>query len=107
MSENFLIDNNFKNVKRLVQIGFKFNIACMFAMNGTLKKGKKSFYLYLFPLENFALLNDDTSDVNNPNFFSDTCRTWNELLDALVRRKAITQNAAQKIRDNYKGEDNE
>ena len=107
MSENFLIDNHCKNVKRLVQIGFEFDNASAFSMNGTMTKRKKSFYLHLFPIDGIALLNDDTSDVSSPNFISDTCRTWNELLDALVQRKAITQNAAQKIRDNYKGEDDE
>ena len=100
MSENFLIDNHCKNVKRLVQIGFEFDNASAFSMNGTMTKRKKSFYLHLFPIDGIALLNDDTSDVSSPNFMSDTCITWNELLDALVRRKAITQKAAQRIREN-------
>ena len=95
MSENFLIDNHCENVKKLVEIGFEFDDTSAFSMNGTLTKKKKSFYLHLFPLDGIALLSDDTSDVKSPDFMSDTCRTWDELLNALVRRKAITKKVAQ------------
>ncbi len=95
MSENFLVDNHCENVKKLVEMGFEFDNTSAFSMNGTLTKKKKSFYLHLFPLDGIALLNDDTSDVKSLDFMSDTCRTWNELLNALVRRKAITKKVAQ------------
>ena len=93
MSKNFLIDNDCENVRRLVQMGFEFDDASAFSMNGTLTKRKKSFHLHLFPLDGIAILSDSLH-----NYQSDNCLTWDELLDALVRRKAITKKAAQKAR---------
>lgn len=98
MSENFLIDNHCENVKRLAQLGFEFSEASAFMMFGMMQKIKRTFSITALPIDGIAILREDTADIGSEDFSSDQCYAWNELLDALVRRKAISKKTAMKYK---------
>lgn len=99
MGENFLTDNHCRNVKRLARMGFEFNNPSAFMMDGKMTKRNRTFSITLLPIDGVALLSEATADIGSQDFFSDNCFTWDALLDALLRRKAIGEKTAMKYRN--------
>ncbi len=97
--DNFVTDNHCRNVKRLVRLGFRLGEPSAFMTNAKMTKHGRSYFLTILPIDGIIIVSDDTSDPSDENFISDDCRTWEEVIDSLARRKAITERQRMKIKE--------
>jgi hypothetical protein len=98
----FVTDNHCANVGQLVKMGFVFDPEpSPFMTNGHMSKRGTTYRACVLALDDIMIISDSKSDLdtNSPTFMSDSCMTWDEVLDSLVKRKAITAKQRAKYPD--------
>lgn len=71
---------------------------------GHMSKRGTEYRVYVLAMDDIIIISDSKSDsdIKSPTFISDSCRTWDEVLDSLVKRKAITAKQRAKYPDKSK-----
>ena len=88
----FINANRGRNIHRLMEMGFAFEEQrSSFYMRGEMRKRRKKYVVELFFRDGFVIVSDSTQDAKDPNFLAEVCRTWSDVLDSLVRRRALTE----------------